>query len=107
MVNYYHDVVTEEYLGGNYYGKYVINSNPLTVGSWSNIATLSPSIYKNLRIDFGKSYMINQNNNYILPIDSANGTSAMIRLNIGTGAIEGYSATLSGNMAHVYVIYTK
>ena len=103
--NIYTESTSELQIGENLFQKTITYPSGLPTGTWTTIATLTPSTYKNLIVDFGLSYMIM--GAYKLPVDSANGTSGMIRLNISTGELQGYSASVSGLIPFVRVIYNK
>ena len=103
--NIYTESTSELQIGENLFQKTITYPSGLPIGAWTTIATLTPSTYKNLIVDFGLSYMIM--GAYKLPVDSTSGTSGMIRLNISTGELQGYSASVSGLIPFVRVIYNK
>lgn len=93
-------------LGDNLYSKFFTIKNYLVPGQWVTIATLDISMYKNVRVDFGSSYMV-VSETYMCSIDSANGTGGMIRYNYKTGKLEAYSASNTELRPVIKVIYNK
>lgn len=104
--NYYTESSTELQIGDNLYTYTIIMASAIPVGVWTTLATFPPATYKNLRIDFGLSYMLN-NDLQMLALDSYNGTTGMVRLATATGEVQVYSASVANLKASVKLIYSK